>query len=224
VSAAAGLQAYVHRFLPGADPAAPVLVVLHGTGGDENDLIPLGRLLAPSSAVLAPRGNVLENGMPRFFRRFAEGVFDLEDLERRSHELADFLIAARDAYDLSGRALIAAGFSNGANIAASVLLRRPEVFAGALLFRPMVTFTPDSLPRLDGKPVFLSAGRADTMVGRDSPERLAELFRAGGADVTLQWDDEGHALGMDAVRAAREWMARAIGVPRVHTGRGSADS
>lgn len=201
-----GVDAYVHRFLPASQPGHPVLLTLHGTGGDEDDLVPLGGLLIPGAAILSPRGNVLENGMPRFFRRLAEGVFDLEDLARRTQELGDWIEAARVHYRLEDRPVVAAGFSNGANVAASLLLARPAVLAGAVLFRAMVPFVPEPTPRLDGKPVWIGAGRADTMVGVEQPERLATLLRAGGADVTLSWDPGGHALMMDTTREAREWI------------------
>jgi predicted esterase len=204
-------ETYVHRFVPGTEPDSPTILLLHGTGGDENDLMPLGRLLAPGAALLSLRGNVLENGMPRFFRRFAEGVFDLEDLARRTIELADFLAAARERYALGDRPLVAAGFSNGANIASSLMLTRPGVLDAGVLFRAMVTVVPDPLPRLADKPVFLSAGRTDTMVGIDQPERLADLLRSCGARVTLSWDEGGHMLAVDSVRKAREWLG-AIGL------------
>lgn len=205
----ARVDSYVHRFIPGTDPNGPTLLLLHGTGGDENDLIPLGRLLAPGAAMLTLRGNVLENGMPRFFRRFAEGVFDLEDVARRTVQLAEFLEEARAHYALADRPLIAAGFSNGANIASSLLLMRPDALDAAVLFRAMVTVVPDALPRLDDKPVFLSAGRADTMVGIEQPERLAELLGSCGARVTLSWDEAGHMLAVESVRKAREWLGAA---------------
>src|SRR5919106_2243449 len=143
---------FVHRFLPGA-PSLPVLLLLHGTGGDESDLLPLGEALLPGAARLSPRGKVLENGMPRFFRRLAEGVFDLDDLRRRTQELADFVEAAAAAYGLGERRPVAVGFSNGANIAAAMLLLRPGVLSGALLIRPMVPLVPDTLPDLGGMPV-----------------------------------------------------------------------
>src|SRR5258708_6893964 len=133
-----------HRFVPATKPGLPPLLLLHGTGGDENDLVPLGQQLLPGAALLSPRGKVLENGMPRFFRRLAEGVFDLPDLKARTDELADFIAAARKAYGLA--APVALGFSNGANIAASLLLTHPDALAGALLMRVTLPFEPDALP------------------------------------------------------------------------------
>src|SRR5882762_5959864 len=157
----AAVEDFVHRFEPGTLPRAPALLLLHGTGGNEADLLPLGRILVPGAALLSPRGKVLEHGMPRFFRRFAEGVFDVDDLKRRTHELADWVTVATVAHSLAGRPLMAVGFSNGANIAASLLLLRPEVLAGAVLLRATLPFEPEVPPALAGRPVFIAAGRAD---------------------------------------------------------------
>lgn len=183
---------YLHRFEPGTDPAASPLLLLHGTGGDENDLIPLGRQVAPGSALLSPRGDVSEHGLPRFFRRFAEGVFDLEDVARRTHALADFLAAAAATYGFDPGKLAALGYSNGANIAASLLLLRPESLARAVLWRPMVVLEPDRIPDLGGKRVLLTSGRRDPIVPPDHPPRLADQLRRGGASVSLEWLDTGH--------------------------------
>src|ERR1035437_1317157 len=145
------VSVYQHRFVPGNGVSSPPLLLLHGTGGNENDLIPLARQLSPDSALLSPRGDVVENGQSRFFRRFAEGVFDLADVERRTQTLADFIDTAAHEYGLDVSHLIAVGFSNGANMAASLLLLRPESLAAAVLFRPMVVLNPATLPRLAGK-------------------------------------------------------------------------
>ncbi|HEY9505587.1 MAG TPA: alpha/beta hydrolase [Gemmatimonadales bacterium] len=184
---------FVHRFIPGA-PDKPVLLLLHGTGGDENDLLPLGEALLAGAARLSPRGKVLENGMPRFFRRLAEGVFDLEDLQQRTHELADFVDAAGAAYGLGERRPVAVGLSNGANIAAAMLLLRPGVLGGALLLRPMVPLVPDPLPDLRGVPVQINAGQSDPLVPGPQSQALAKLLSDAGASVDLQWIPAGHAL------------------------------
>jgi predicted esterase len=199
---------YVHRFVP-APPAGSgrTLLLLHGTGGDENDMQELGRMLDPNAALLSPRGNVLERGMPRFFRRLAEGVFDQEDLRVRTQALADFVEAAAAAYGFDAGKVFAVGYSNGANIAASVLLLRPRTLAGAILFRAMVPFVPDLLPDLSAKPVFLAAGRFDPIVPPDNTEQLAALLRRSGADVTLRWQDGSHALGREEIAAAHDWLA-----------------
>jgi len=196
---------FVHRFLPGA-PQKPVLLLLHGTGGDENDLLPFGEALLPGAARLSPRGRVLENGLPRFFRRLAEGVFDLDDLRRRTHELADFVEAAGKSYGLKGRRPIAVGFSNGANIAASLLLLRPGTLAGALLIRPMVPLVPDPLPDLGGVPVLINAGEADPLVPPPQSEALAKLLTEAGASVKLHWIVGGHALTREDLDAGKEWF------------------
>lgn len=200
---------FIHRFLPGRDGrASPVLLLLHGTGGDENSLMVLGQELVPGAAILSPRGKVLENGMPRFFRRLAEGVFDLEDLERRTGELARFIEGARREYGLEENKLLAAGYSNGANIAASLILRYPCHLSGAVLFRAMVPFTPGEAPKLGGIPIFMSAGRRDPIVPAENTRRLAAIFESGGARVSIHWHEGGHELGPDDVDAARLWIAK----------------
>ena len=195
---------YVHRFEPGTKAGAPPVLLLHGTGGNENDLLPLGRQLAPGSALLSPRGDVSEHGQPRFFRRFAEGLFDLADVARRTQALADFIITAGAEYGFSPSQLTALGYSNGANIAASLLLLRPEVLARAVLLRPMVVLEPERLPDLSGKHVSLISGRRDPIVPVDHPTRLADQFRRAGARVDLHWLDTGHQLtGADLAQAAK---------------------
>ncbi|HWA27171.1 MAG TPA: alpha/beta hydrolase [Lacunisphaera sp.] len=199
---------YQHRFEPGTEAGTPPLLLLHGTGGNENDLIPLGRQLSPGSALLSPRGDVSENGMPRFFRRFAEGVFDLDDVARRTQALADFIVAAGARYGLAPGQLAALGYSNGANIAASLLLLRPEVLARAVLLRPMVVLQPEKLPHLAGKELLLLSGRHDPIVPLDHPERLAAQFQSAGAAVQLQWVNTGHQLTGSDLAAAQEFLAR----------------
>jgi predicted esterase len=199
---------FVHIFEPATDPGAPILLLLHGTGGNEQDLLSLAEVLAPHAGVLSPRGKVIERGMPRFFRRLAEGVFDLEDLKFRTHELADFLTAAAAQYGFDVRRLIAVGFSNGANIAGSLLLMRPDVLTAGILFRAMVPLVPDPLPSLPDTRVLLSNGRVDPLVSEQETERLATLFRDAGADVTLVWQSAGHVLTQTDVTAAREWLSK----------------
>ncbi len=208
---AANHLGFIHRWLP-AQPGsqAPTLLLLHGTGGDEDALLDLGRMLAPGAALLSPRGNVLEHGMPRFFRRIAEGVFDLDDLTRRTHELAAFVEAAATAYGFDPRQVIAVGFSNGANIAASTLLLHPDLLAGAVLFHPMVPFVPEVLPNLAGKPIFIGAGRTDPLVPTQETERLAALFQQAGASLTVFWQPGGHEVSLAEVRAASEWLKALI--------------
>jgi predicted esterase len=200
---------YIHRFEPGTKAGATPVLLLHGTGGDENDLLEIGRQIAPGSALLSPRGNVSEHGMPRFFRRFAEGVFDLEDVARRTHELADFIAAAATQYGFEAGRLTALGYSNGANIAASLLLLRPEVLAGAVLLRPMVVLQPERLPDLSGKRVLLSSGRVDPIVPVDHPPRLAALLREAGAQVDLHWGETGHQLTAGDLSLAQNFLTPA---------------
>jgi predicted esterase len=198
---------FIHRYEPPARPDLPTLLLLHGTGGDENDLVPLGRDLMPGAGVLSPRGKVLEQGMPRFFRRVAEGVFDVEDLKRRAAELAEFVVGAAAHYEFDGRHVIAVGFSNGANIAGSLLLSRPEVLEAAVLFRAMVPFVPEMLPRLQDTPVLISNGVSDPLIPPAETERLAGLLRAGGASVTVEMQPAGHHLTSREVSQARGWLA-----------------
>ncbi len=196
---------FIHRFIPGHS-ASPTLLLLHGTGGDENDLVDLGRMLAPEAAILSPRGKVLERGMPRFFRRLAEGVFDLDDLRTRTAELADFVGAAADRYGFDRSRVVAVGYSNGANIAASLLLLRPAVLSGAVLLHAMVPLVPQQLPDLSTTPIFLSGGRTDMMIAPPETERLADLLETAGAHLTVSWQPGGHSLSEAEVQAARDWL------------------
>jgi phospholipase/carboxylesterase len=195
---------FIHRFIPATQPGRPALLLLHGTGGDENDLLALGAKLSPGSALLSPRGKVLENGMPRFFRRLAEGVFDLEDLKTRTAELGDFIAAARTDYGIE--APIAVGFSNGANIAASLLLTRPDVLAGAVLLRALLPFEPAPPPDLAGKPVLLLSGSNDTMISAAGRERLAAVLQAAGAKLVYKVLPTGHNLTQNDLILAAQWL------------------
>jgi phospholipase/carboxylesterase len=200
---------FIHKFIPASTRQDQVtLLLLHGTGGNEQDLIPLGRELYPRAAMLSPRGKVLESGMPRFFRRLAEGVFDIEDLKFRTHELADFVEKASKVYSFNLRIAISMGYSNGANIASSMLLLRPEVTFSAILFRAMVPFIPEKVPNLTGKNIFMGAGEYDPIVPREQTEMLFRLFEEAGANVMLHWQkNSGHELGYDEISAAKDWLS-----------------
>jgi phospholipase/carboxylesterase len=198
---------YHHVFEPAADGDAPPLLLLHGTGGSETDLLRLGRMLSPGSALLSPRGDVSEAGALRFFPRLAEGVFDPEEVAKRTNALADFVSSATKHYRIDGSKLVAVGFSNGANIAASMLLLRPDTLAAAALFRPMVVIDlPAAANSLIGKRVLIANGSTDPLVPPDHPERLAELFRAGGAEVVVRTHAASHALVQADVDATRTWL------------------
>jgi predicted esterase len=203
---------FIHRFIPAEmdeqEQSSPTLLLLHGTGGNEDDLLDLGHMLLPQAARLSPRGKILENSMPRFFRRLAEGVFDIPDLQARTYELADFVVMAGEHYHFDPKRVIAVGFSNGANIAASMLLLRPDVLSGAVLFRPMVPFVPEQLPNLAHAPIFIGAGRMDPIVSITQTEQLAALLQASGADVTTHWHNGGHALTHEDVRVAQAWLRK----------------
>ncbi|MCS0503008.1 alpha/beta hydrolase [Ancylobacter mangrovi] len=196
---------FVHRFEPATEADAPPLLLLHGTGGDENDLIGLGRMLSPGSALLAPRGKVLEGGMPRFFRRLAEGVFDEEDVRRRAGELADFVREARETYGLATP--VAVGFSNGANIAAATLLLRPGTFSGAILLRAMVPLANPPAAAPSDTRVLLLSGAMDPIVPSENAERLAGQLRAAGARVEHRLLPAGHGLSQADVSLAQGWLA-----------------
>jgi predicted esterase len=185
---------------------SPTLLVLHGTGGSEMDLLPLARTLAPHAGVLSPRGKVLERGMPRFFRRLGEGVFDEDDLKFRAGELADFIAAAAIHYNFDARRVVAAGFSNGANIAAALLLLHPEALGAAILFRAMVPLVPAPLPIHAGTSVLICNGRRDPLVAPAETERLAALLTQTGARVTVQWQPAGHELTPHDVHEAKRWL------------------
>jgi phospholipase/carboxylesterase/glyoxalase family protein len=203
------LGTYVHRYVPPKAEDSRTLLLLHGTGGDENDLIPLGEMLAPDAGFLSPRGTVLERGAARFFKRLAEGVFDLPDLHARTKELVAFVEAAAVQYGFDPKQVIAVGFSNGANIAASTLLSSPGTLSSAVLFRPMVPFIPDNAVSLVGTRVFIGAGEGDPIVPAAHSERLAELLQICGADVTLTWQPGGHTLTRADVAAAYDWLEAA---------------
>lgn len=197
---------FVHVFERGSDPDRPPLLLLHGTGGDEHDLVPLGRAVAPGASLLSPRGKVLEGAAPRFFRRLAEGVFDEADLTARTHELADFIGEARARYGLPSP--IALGFSNGANIAASLLLLRPEALAGAALLRAMPPFRDPPLVDLTAKPVLLLSGLMDPIMPAAASTRLAEAFAAAGAEVRHQPLPGGHGLTQADIGQLSGWFAQ----------------
>lgn len=199
---------FIHEFVPGS--SARTLLLLHGTGGNERDLIPLGHDLDPDASLLSPRGKVLENGMPRFFRRLSEGVFDLEDLQKRTHELADFVVSTAAHYKIDIKKVVAVGYSNGANIAASMLLLRPETLQAAVLFRAMVPLVPETQPNLAAKCVWIGAGSDDPIVPASETKQLSELLRAAGADVTIRFFQSGHQLTSDDVDRAREWLTTSV--------------
>src|SRR5258708_8551807 len=197
---------FIHKYQPGANITSPTLLLLHGTGGDEQSLVELGSHLLPGAALLSPRGKVLENGNPRFFRRLAEGVFDIEDLKLRTHELADFIEAAAIEYQFDLNSVVAVGYSNGANIAASLLLLRPAVLGKAVLFLAMLPLDVEQKPDLTRHQVMIAAGKNDSLLPRASVERLATILKASGAEVTLLWQPTGHQLTQNDVDSAYQWL------------------
>jgi phospholipase/carboxylesterase len=200
------IQLFHHKWLPGT--SSRTLLLLHGTGGDENDLIPMGQTLDPSANLLSVRGRVDEQGAHRFFRRFGEGNFDQENMLNETEALASFLSTASAEYGFDAEQVYAVGFSNGANIGASLLLRHPEALRGAFLIRAMVPFEPESPPALMGTRVLISSGEFDPMVPRANAERLAAILVQGGADVEHVWAAVGHNLTRQELEHGREWLSR----------------
>jgi len=204
---------FIHKFIPSNKKErlegrvkVPTFLLLHGTGGNEEDLVPIGHEISSEAAILSPRGKVLEDGMARFFRRLAEGVFDIEDLKFRTNELADFVKAASKAYGFDMQHIIAVGYSNGANIASSMLLLRSEILSAAILFRAMVPLVPEVLPNLTDKRIFMSSGLHDPIVPKREVESLSSLFKKVGAEVSLYWQNSGHELRIEEVKKAKEWL------------------
>lgn len=196
----------IHVLERGHDPDAPVLVLFNGTGGTERDLLGLGRRISPDSTLLGLRGKVLENGMPRFFRRLAEGVFDIEDLVRRTKEVYDFLQQAAEDYGLDRSRFVAVGYSNGANMAGSLMFHYQDAFRGAVLHHPMVPIRGVKLPDLTGTPVFIGAGTNDPICAPDETEELQRLLEGAGARVTVHWESYGHQLTQTEAAAAAAWF------------------
>jgi len=196
---------FSYRFIPG--PGDRTLLLLHGTGGNENDMIPLGRSIDRDASLLSPRGKVLENGAPRFFRRLAEGVFDEKDVVERAHELANFVSAAEKKHGFAQNTLVAIGYSNGANIASAMMLLGLLKFRGAILFRPMVPLSHPPDASLENCAVLICSGRFDPIATPDQVNALAELLRERKAEVEVQMRESGHELADADVEAARRWLA-----------------
>lgn len=200
------LEGFTYVVSPGTDTSTGVML-LHGTGGDEYDLLDLGTVTAPGTTLISPRGRAPENGMNRWFSRHAAGVLDEEDIRRRALELSRFIPAARNRHGISTDGLWALGFSNGANMAAAMLLLYPNAFSGAILMRPMLPLKPDTLPDISGLPVYVAAGTRDTMIPGESTRELLTLLERCGADLTVTWADRGHQFGTDEVDDVRQWFA-----------------
>ncbi|PMC37856.1 carboxylesterase [Bacillus sp. UMB0899] len=194
-----------HIFNKGKNLNLPTLLLLHGTGGNELDLLPLAGMIDNEASVLSVRGNVLENGMPRFFRRLAEGVFDEEDLVFRTKELNGFLDEAAEKYDFDRGNIIAIGYSNGANIAASLLFHYQHALKGAILHHPMVPRRGIELPDLSGTPVFIAAGTNDPICSPEESSELQSLLEKANAHIEVHWEDRGHQLTREEVEAAAQW-------------------
>lgn len=198
---------FIHIYQPPKAGSTRVLLALHGTGGDEKSLLSVSSIVDPNAGILSVRGKVLENGAPRFFRRLAEGIFDMADLHLRTQELADFIATASSEYSFDLNELVAIGYSNGANIAGSLLLSSPAVVAGAILIRAMVPFEPANLLDLSGKRIFISEGKNDPIVPRAQGTRLQEIFQERGADVTMLWNDVDHRMTRTELDVIKDWLS-----------------
>jgi phospholipase/carboxylesterase len=196
-----------HIFVQGQSKNAPTLLLLHGTGGNERDLLPLAEIIAPNASVLGVKGNVMENGMPRFFRRLAEGIFDEEDLIIRTEQLHDFVTESAIQYGFDRNQVVAIGYSNGANIAASLLYHYEHSLAGAILFHAMVPRNGVTIPELNGIPIFIGAGKRDPLIMPSQTKQLATHLQGSGAAITEYWTDGGHQLLMEEVEQAKIWFA-----------------
>ena len=196
---------FIHNFIPAKNSDGRILLLLHGTGGNEDDLLTIAQMIDERATILAPRGKVLESGMPRFFKRFAEGVFDLEDLKFRTNELAGFIRKAGEKYEFDLRSVVTVGYSNGANIGASLLLK-PESMKSAILFRAMISLVPDKIPDLSGKSVFISGGRFDPFIPQNKTIELGQTLEKAGAEVKMNWEDSAHALVQAEIVKAKTWI------------------
>ncbi len=200
---------YAHRFIASDNSSeSSTLLLLHGTGGNEDDLVAFGQELDSNANILSPRGKVLENGMPRFFKRLSEGVFDLEDLKFRTKELAEFIEKASSGYNINSGRVMAVGYSNGANIAASLILLYPNILEGAILFRPVLPIEPETMPALSKKHVLIMAGLYDSTAPIYQPKKLSTLLEKAGASVTLHWQETGHGIEREEIEIAKEWLRR----------------
>ena len=199
---------FIHKYEAAKTPDGPTVLLLHGTGGGENDLLGIGRAIAPEANLLSPRGKSLDEGFPRFFRRFAEGKFDEADIIRRAKELSDFIINAANVYKFDSSRVFALGYSNGANIAAAVMLLHPKSLAGGMLLRAMVPLAPEKNPDLSGKKVLMCSATNDPIVPGENTLTLAALLKNAGADVAVQWVNTGHGLSQDDLNACAEWYAK----------------
>ncbi|MER9492572.1 alpha/beta hydrolase [Mesorhizobium sp. M0006] len=197
-------EAYIHKALPGS-PGGPLLFVFHGTGADESQLLSLGRDLAPQATIVSPRGDVSEHGAARFFRRTGEGVYDMDDLARATGKMAGFIKAQVAAARPSS--VLGLGYSNGANILASVMFAAPELFDAAVLMHPLIPFEPQVQGSIAGRRILVTAGKRDPICPPNLTSRLEAYLRADGADVTVEWHDGGHEIRPNEIEAARRLFA-----------------
>ncbi|MEQ6388406.1 alpha/beta hydrolase [Bacillaceae bacterium S4-13-58] len=194
-----------HIFNKGSNPSKPTLLLLHETGGNEEDLLPLAKMIDSKANVLSVRGNVSEKGMNRFFRRLSEGVFDEEDLVFRTKELYSFLDDAAEKYKFDRNNIVAVGYSNGANIAGSLLFHYDDALKGAILHHPMVPIRGTKLPNLDGTSVFITAGANDPICTPTESNELERILKEANAEVNIHWENNGHQLTRTEAEAAAKW-------------------
>lgn len=195
---------FIYNYIPSS--GENTLLLLHGTGGNEDDLLTIGQMLDQKASILAPRGKVVENGMPRFFRRISPGVFDIEDLKFRVSELTEFIMLACKKHSIDQRSLIGVGYSNGANTAAGLIMLEPTLLKRSILFRVMLPFLPERIPELSGTRVFISGGKYDQMISEEGTLELKNILQKSGADVKMNWEQSTHALSAGEINKAREWL------------------
>lgn len=200
---------FEHLFKAGKNEFG-TLLMLHGTGGNEHDMVNLAEMIAPEYGILSPQGKVQEFGMQRYFRRFREGDIDILDYIHRTHELANWLNECLTHYEIDRELLTAVGYSNGANMAAGLLLMRPEVISNAILYHPMYIYTPEELPNLSGKRVYIGAGQLDDIAEPDSTAKLSTLLKGCRADITLRWFESGHELSTKEIADSKDWLSTAL--------------
>lgn len=205
----ADIENFTHQFIPGQESNTPfTLLLLHGNGGTESDLLLLGRALAPHAPLLSPRGRIIENGKPRFYRLISPADFEVTDLRVRADELASFVRTAAGVYHFDADNLVGVGHSNGANMAVALMLLHPSLLRAGILFRPQpqVPLISNPRPNFENRPILLVAGRNDVEIPSVEIEHLAELLRRSGANVTIKWHSGGHDLTNEEINLARDWL------------------
>lgn len=199
------IESFIHIYNEPLMGNTTIFLLLHGTGGDENDLIQLAKMIDPQAGILSLRGNIDENGMNRFFERKAMGVLDEESLKKETVKLYDFLNAAASEYHFKKEQLVVLGYSNGANIASSLLFHYKDAFNQGMLLHPMVPLRTVELPDLSRQRLFIGAGENDPICPPEETEELEQMLSKTGASITMYWGKDGHSLSQNELNAASMW-------------------